>query len=375
MFSPASSSTVCPPRQGRLARQFWLCCLGLFLALPVSAQTFQTASYALNGDPSFSFGATAPDEFAMAAAIQARLGVAVSVVTSLPNESVSFAPVMADSGTTPFHVFGPSFGGVIKDLNINYPVVTGITQASIRFAGTELDFCGDVVNRFILRVSTTTQFYDVLVRYATCSGMANVLWSFYEISAPRPLLDIVSPSPTPEPVRLVSAASRKMHGAAGPFDVNLPLLGPAGVECRRTDMTSGNYTIVYTFSETLNSVSDAVVLSGIGRVRDSGIGPDPHQYIVNLVNVANDQTIVVRLEFVQDSEGHASPAVDASMAVLIGDVSANGKVANNDVKQVKSQVGHPVTMFNFRDDVNHDGFIDMTDVAIVQNHKGTVVAR
>ncbi len=374
MFSPASTTS---PRtvKSRLARQFGLYCLSLVLAIPGSAQTFQTASYALDGDPSFSFGATAPDEFAMAAAIQARLGVAVSVVTSLPNENVGFAPVMANSGTTPFHVYGPSFGGVIKDLNINYPVVTGITQASIRFAGTELDFCGDVVDRFILRVSTTTQFYDVLVRYATCSGPANVLWSFYEISAPRPLLDVVTPSPTPKPVRLVSAVSRKMHGAAGPFDVNLPLLGPPGIECRRTNVTSGDYTIVFTFSETLNSVSDAIVLSGIGRVRDSGIGADPHQYIVNLANVANDQTIVVRLEFVQDSEGHASPAVDASMSVLIGDVTANGKVTSADVKQVKAQVGHVVTMFNFRDDLNHDGFIDSFDVSIAQNHKGTAVAR
>ena len=99
------------------------------------------------------------------------------------------------------------------------------------------------------------------------------------------------------------------------------------------------------------------------------------RYIVNLVNVANAQTIMVRLDFVQDSQGNASPAVDASMSVLIGDVTANGKVASSDVKQVKAQLGHPVTMFNFRDDVNHDGLIDGTDVTIVQNHKGTFVPR
>lgn len=375
MFS-LTSSCVSASRQACLRRRVWLSLLSLALVLPVSGQTFQTASYALDADPSFSFGATPPDEFAMAAAIQARLGVAVSVVTSLPNENVGFAPVSADSQATPFHVYGPSFGGVIKDLNVNFPVVTGITQGSLRFAGTELDFCGDIIERFILRVSTSTQFYDVLVRYATCSGMANVLWSFYEISAPRPLLAVVAtPSPTPKPVRLVSAASRKMHGLAGPFDVNLPLLGPPGIECRRTNNASGDYTIVYTFSETLNSVYDAVVISGIGRVQDSGIGADPHEYIVNLVNVANAQTIMVRLDFVQDSQGNASPAVDASMSVLIGDVTANGKVASSDVKQVKAQLGHPVTMFNFRDDVNHDGLIDGTDVTIVQNHKGTFVPR
>jgi hypothetical protein len=342
----------------------------------VSAQSFQTASYGLDGDPSFSFGATLPDEFAMAAAIQARLGVAVSVVTSLQNENVGFAPVMANSQATPFHVYGPSFGGVIKDLNINFPVVTGITQGALRFAGTELDFCGDIVDRFVLRVSTTTQFYDVLVRYATCSGRANVFWSFYEISAPRPLLAVtVTPSPAPKPVRLVNAVSRQMHGLAGTFDVNLPLLGPPGIECRRGSNANGDYTIIYTFSETLNSVFDANVTSGIGHVHDSGIGPDPHQYIVNLVNVANAQSIVVTLDFVQDSQGHASPTVDASMSLLVGDVTDNGRVASADVKEVKAMIGHPVTIFNFRDDVNHDGFIDATDVSLVQNRKGTAVAR
>ena len=110
-------------------------------------------------------------------------------------------------------------------------------------------------------------------------------------------------------------------------------------------------------------------------MRDSGIGPDPHQYIVNLVNVANAQTIVVTLDFVQDSQGHASPAVDGPMTLLIGDATANGRVASADVKEVKAQIGHPVTIFNFRDDVNHDGFIDATDLSLVQNRKGTAVAR
>jgi hypothetical protein len=36
-------------------------------------------------------------------------------------------------------------------------------------------------------------------------------------------------------------------------------------------------------------------------------------------------------------------------------------------------VGHPVMMSNFRDDVNHDGLIDSTDVSIVQKQKGSSV--
>ena len=35
------------------------------------------------------------------------------------------------------------------------------------------------------------------------------------------------------PFDLVSVVSRKTHGAAGNFDINLPLTGTPGVECRR----------------------------------------------------------------------------------------------------------------------------------------------
>src|SRR5689334_21636956 len=109
-MSSLNPSSVRTSRPGRLGRSVWLVLLSLAFALQLSAQTFQTASYALDADPSFSFGATPPDEFAMAAAIQARLGVAISVVTSLPSENVGFAPVVADSQSAPFHVYGPSFG-------------------------------------------------------------------------------------------------------------------------------------------------------------------------------------------------------------------------------------------------------------------------
>jgi len=306
----------------------------------------------------------------MAAAIQFRLGIPISVVTSFQNENTAFAPVVADSQMPPNYVYGPSLNGVIKNLNINSPVVTGLTNGALRSAGFDTDFCGEVVDQFVLRVFSANQFYDVLVRYDSCSGFGNVVWSFYQISAPRPIATATpTPAPTPFPVQLVSTVSRQMHGLAGTFDINLPFAGPPGIECRRTAGAGGSYTVVYTFSRTLNSVSSASVSSGIGHVHDSGISMDPHQYIVNLVNVANAQSIVVTLNFVQDSAGHVSNAVTAQMSILIGDVGANGNVGSGDVSQVKAQVGHPVTIANFRDDVNHDGVIDSTDVSIVQKQR------
>jgi hypothetical protein len=373
MFSltSACSNTRPSPCQRRFGSLLLI--TGLVLLLTVPIRSLQ-ASYALSGDPVYSFGTNTPDAVAMATAIQFRLGIPVSLVTSFQNENTGFAPVLADSQMPPNYIYGPAPIGVIKNLNVNSPVVSGLTSGALRSAGFEADFCGEIVERFVLRVFSVNQFYDVLVRYDSCSGLGNVLWSFYQISAPRPIAT-ANPTPSPTPVQLVSTVSRQVHGLAGTFDINLPFAGPPGIECRRTTSAGGSYTIVYTFSNPLNSVSSASVSSGIGHVHDSGIGVDPHQYIVNLVNVTNAQTIVVTLNNVQDSAGHISSVVNAQMSVLIGDVGANGNVGSGDVSQVKGQVGHPVTMANFRDDVNHDGVIDGTDVSTVQKQRGSALPR
>jgi hypothetical protein len=350
-------------------RRTLLVAVGLVLLFRVSGQPVQAASFALFGDPNFSFGTTPPNADSMAAAIQLRMRIPISVVTSFPDENTAFAPVLADSKVPPAFIYGPSPNGVIKNLNVNSPIVTGLSSGALRSAGFEVDFCGEFVERFVLRLSSTTQFYDVLVRYATCSGVANVLWSFYQVSSPRPSVS-ATPTPAPTPPLLVSTVSRETHGFAGTFDVNLPLAGPPGIECRRNTGAGGSYTIVYTFLNPLNSVDSASVTSGVGHVHDSAIGVDPHQYIVNLVNVTNAQSIVVTLNFVQDSLGQVSNAVNAAMSILIGDTGANGNVGSGDVNQVKGQVGHLVTMANFRNDVNHNGVIDNTDVSIVRKQRG-----
>jgi hypothetical protein len=56
------------------------------------------------------------------------------------------------------------------------------------------------------------------------------------------------------------------------------------------------------------------------------------------------------------------------MAVLLGDVNANGVLTNADVSLVKGQVaaGGNVTQSNFRNDVNANGVITNADVSLVK---------
>ena len=170
---------------------------------------------------------------------------------------------------------------------------------------------------------------------------------------------------------LVSAASRKMHGPTA-FDVDLPLTGTAGTECRDGG-ASGNYTIVFRFAVPVSTISSATV-TGVGSISSrANDNNDPRQYVVNLTGVTNVQNVIVTLNNVTDVAGNISSSVSATMAILVGDTNIDRFVDAIDVSQTKSQSGNAVTSSNFREDVNVDGFIDAVDVSLVKSKSGTAL--
>jgi hypothetical protein len=169
-----------------------------------------------------------------------------------------------------------------------------------------------------------------------------------------------------------SAVSRKAHGGVGNFDVDLPLSGSPGIECRSGGATS-DYTIVVTFlaNVSVNGNPQAAVTSGIGTIGSGGVSnggmviTSGNVVTIPLTNVANAQTINVTLNNVNGSTNVTIP-----MGVLIGDVNGNAVVNASDVSLTKSQVGVPVSGSNFREDVNASGTITATDVTIVKSDVG-----
>jgi hypothetical protein len=167
-------------------------------------------------------------------------------------------------------------------------------------------------------------------------------------------------------VQLNAVVSRKTHGSAGTFDVDLPLTGNPGIECRSSG-ANGDYTMIFTFANPLTSVGGASVTSGVGSVTTSNIdNSDAHNYIVNLTAVTNAQVLKVGLTNVSDSAGDFSSAVSASMGVVLGDVNESGRVDAADVSLVRQQTLQPITSANFREDINASGRIDAADVSIVR---------
>ena len=172
---------------------------------------------------------------------------------------------------------------------------------------------------------------------------------------------------TPGAVQLVSAVSRKTHGSAGTFDINLPVTGNPGIECR-TGGRSGNHQLIATFALPV-TMTGASVVSGTGSVSTTSVNGS--QITVNLTGVTNAQTILIRLAGVSD--GTNSSNFDIPMGVLLGDTSANGSVNATDVSQTKTQSGQSATTSNFREDVSVNGVINSTDVGIVKAGSGTAL--
>ena len=162
----------------------------------------------------------------------------------------------------------------------------------------------------------------------------------------------------------ISAVSRKTHGAAGNFDINLQA---AGIE-DRTGPVAGAHQVIVTFGNNV-TVAGATVSSGVGTVGSFSVSGAV--VTVNLTGVADVQRITITLVNVND--GTNSGDVLVPMALLLGDTNGSGAVSAADVAQTKGQSGQTTTAANFRNDVNTSGGISASDVAQVKIKSGNVL--
>jgi hypothetical protein len=170
------------------------------------------------------------------------------------------------------------------------------------------------------------------------------------------------------PLQLATAVSRKTHGDAGEFDIELPLGGAPGVECRSS---GGAHTLVFTFSNEIAS-GNASVTAGTGTMSEapSFVG---NTMLVRLAGVTDAQKVTVTLAGITDSSGQALPDIAVNMNMLVGDINSSKTVNASDIGAVKAQSGTPVTAANFRADVAVSGAITASDIGLVKTRSGQSV--
>jgi hypothetical protein len=159
---------------------------------------------------------------------------------------------------------------------------------------------------------------------------------------------------------LVSAASRLTHGAAGTFDIAMPLAGISGVE----DRSSSAYNAVFTFDGPVTS-GQVTVLSGTATV--GTISFNGNAMTAPLTGVTSAEVVTLR---VQNINGDGQLHGDVPFGFLTADISGNRIVDRTDQQQVQATRGQPVTAINFRDDINLNGVVDRPDQQSVQANRG-----
>ena len=119
------------------------------------------------------------------------------------------------------------------------------------------------------------------------------------------------------PPQLVSAVSRMTQGT-GSFDIQLPLSGGSGVECRT--LLNG-LTLVLSFDQPITA-GDAS--SSFGTANVSGFADNT--MTVQLGNLADAQTITLTVSNVTNVGAEVLPSASVTLRTLLGDVNATGSV-------------------------------------------------
>jgi hypothetical protein len=246
---------------------------------------------------------------------------------------------------------------------------------------------GPICNNGILCGSGTRNLLDFFKVAISSDGLANVVYtdtgnanSPSHITFARqnsgPLAKTNPTFATCLPIPPVaSIVSRKVHGGAGTFDINLPLTGQRGVECRspgQTGTVGFDYKIVFTFMNNIPAGGCGTTSTPTGSVV---AGPNANQCTVNLNGLPNAQYTTVTLNSVTDVVGNSGP-VSAVVGLLIGDVNgdavnAPGLVDSGDVFLVRQNTGQATTLSNFRKDINANGLVDSGDVFLTRQHTGS----
>jgi len=158
---------------------------------------------------------------------------------------------------------------------------------------------------------------------------------------------------------LVSAVSRKVHGAAGTFDLPLsavatnpstePRIGPA-------------QTIVFTFDKPIASATAMVAEGTATAAAPTFSGND---VIVGLTGVTDKQYVTITLANVASVDGGTGGSGAVRVGFLLGDVNQNRVVSLADLVLVNAQLVRLVTAANFLKDVNANGRLTVGDIIFI----------
>ena len=182
--------------------------------------------------------------------------------------------------------------------------------------------------------------------------------SSIKLSSEAPLLAAPTNS-----LMLVSAVSRKQHAAAT-YDLvvntarlitdNLISVEP------RMDLGTG-HTIIFKFDKGVSSVGTASVVNSENlKIADATAvvsSTDSKEVIVRVMKLPNQLRAKIIISGLNGTDQSSSVAI----GFLAGDVNGSGVVETIDTELVNSLISQPISVNNFKSDINQNGIINVED--------------
>ncbi len=162
---------------------------------------------------------------------------------------------------------------------------------------------------------------------------------------------------TTPPPALMGAVSRKVHGAAGTFDLPLSMVATNPTTEPRQSTTA---TIVMTFDSPVVSANAAITEGTATAGAPTFSGND---VTVALTGVADQQYVTVSLTNVASASTTGGTA-SIRLGLLRGDVNQTRVVTVADLGLVNAQLAQPVTAANYLKDVSASGTLTVADKGI-----------
>ncbi len=162
---------------------------------------------------------------------------------------------------------------------------------------------------------------------------------------------------------LLGAQSRKVHGAAGTFDLSLSLVVPPAINHNPTTepRIGPAQTIVFTFEKPITSATATITEGSATAGVPTFSGND---VVVALTSVTNQQYVTVSLSNVASADGGTGGSGSVRVGLLGGDVNQTRVVSIADLGLVNAQLSQVVTAANYLKDVNASGTLTLADKGI-----------
>jgi hypothetical protein len=191
-------------------------------------------------------------------------------------------------------------------------------------------------------------------------------------SAASPAVSVTIDSVAP---LLLSAVSRKVHGAAGAFDMALtlnPLVNPT-VEPRRNGPTQ----VLFTFNKAMAAVDGLLGANEFTLTNATYVSASlaASNLTLNLTNVVDQSRVTSVFSGIGDLAGNALAGTNAvRIRSLYGDINQSGAVTIGDMQTVKNNLGRALSATNFLCDVNLSGSITIGDMQVGKNMLAHTIA-